>query len=111
MSALKGRSRDDGGERRARRQSFGQWIGGAAMAAGGVGMAMRGDRLIGPLIAQVGCGPRYVATGDDIPAGHDVSESQRYPNHLLDDHLKKYGGWCEFDIAKNGTTSSTEISG
>jgi hypothetical protein len=58
-----------------------------------------------------GCGLRYVATGDDVPAGHDVSESERFPNHLVDDHLKKWGVWCEYDVAKNGTTSVTEISG
>src|SRR6185503_4978182 len=63
-----------------------------------------------PAEAQ-GCGLRYVATGDDIPAGHDVSESERYPNHLVDDHLKKWGAWCEYDIAKEGTTSVTEITG
>src|SRR5262245_60783681 len=58
-----------------------------------------------------GCGLRYVAAADDIPAGHDVEESERYPNHLMDDHLKKWGAWCEFDIAKNATTSSTYITG
>jgi len=63
------------------------------------------------LAAQVGCGLRYVAAADDIPAGHDVQESERYPNHLIDDHLKKWGAWCEYDIAKNGTTSATYITG
>jgi len=58
-----------------------------------------------------GCGLRYVAAADDIPAGHDVSESERYPNHLIEDHMKKWGAWCEYDIATNGTTSSTYITG
>src|SRR5262249_49642868 len=58
-----------------------------------------------------GCGLRYVATGDDIPAGHDVGQMERYPDHLFNDHLKKWGAWCEYDIAQNGTTSPTEISG
>src|SRR6185503_17997212 len=84
------------------------------LAAGGglaVGLmvAANSDRQTA-LFAQ-GCGLRYVATGDDIPAGHDVSEGQRYPDHLVNDHLKKWGSWCEFDIARNGTTSPTEISG
>lgn len=58
-----------------------------------------------------GCGLHYVAAADDIPAGHDVSESDRYPNQLYDNHLKTWGAWCEYDIAKNGTTSSTYITG
>jgi hypothetical protein len=58
-----------------------------------------------------GCGLHYVAAADDIPSGHDVQESERYPNHLFDDHLKKWGAWCEYDIAKEGTTSSTYITG
>src|SRR5262245_25164323 len=64
-----------------------------------------------PVAHAQGCGLRFVAAGDDIPAGHDVSESERYPNHLMDDHLKKWGAWCEYDIAQNGTTSSTYITG
>jgi len=58
-----------------------------------------------------GCGLHYVAAADDIPSGHDVSESERYPNHLMDDHLKKWGAWCEYDIAKEGTKSSDYITG
>jgi hypothetical protein len=61
--------------------------------------------------AQTFCGLRYVAAGDDVPAGHDVSESERYSHHLWEDHLKTWGQWCEFNIAKNGTTSLTEITG
>src|SRR5689334_20923174 len=64
-----------------------------------------------PVVYAQGCGLRYVAVADDIPAGHDVSESERYPNHLMEDHLKKWGAWCEFDQAQNGTTSSTYITG
>jgi hypothetical protein len=63
------------------------------------------------VVQAQGCGLRFVATGDDIPAGHDVSQSERYPDHLLNDHLKKWGAWCEYDIAQNGTTSPTEITG
>src|SRR5262249_18064608 len=64
-----------------------------------------------PVLRARGCGLHSVAAADDIPAGHDVSESQRYPNHLMDDHLKKWGAWCEYDIAHNGTTSNTYITG
>jgi hypothetical protein len=73
-------------------------------------LVLRSDRLTTVLHAQA-CGLRYVAAGDDIPAGHDVSSSQRYADHLLNDHLKTWGAWCEYDVAQNGTTSSTEISG
>jgi hypothetical protein len=83
----------------------------AAVTAAALGaVAAVGDRLVSVAHAQ-GCGLHYVAAADDIPAGHDVSESQRYPNHLMDDHLKKWGAWCEYDIAQNGTTSSTYITG
>jgi hypothetical protein len=63
------------------------------------------------VVSAQGCGLHYVAAADDIPAGHDVSSSQRYPDHLYNDHLKKWGAWCEYDIAQNGTTSSTYITG
>ena len=56
------------------------------------------------------CARRYISTGDDIPFGHDVEETERFPSHLLEDHLKKWGPWCNYNIAQNGTTSSTEIS-
>jgi len=56
------------------------------------------------------CGDKYIASGDHIPAGHEVSESERYPNQLLTDHLETYG-FCLFNIAKNETTSSNLITG
>ncbi|MFZ2490906.1 MAG: hypothetical protein WA208_05440, partial [Thermoanaerobaculia bacterium] len=54
---------------------------------------------------------RYVAAGDAIPAGKEVQESERYPDQLMERHLKKWGAWNEYDIAKDGTTSATFISG
>ena len=57
------------------------------------------------------CARRLVAGGDHYPAGHDIEEAERYPNHLLEDALKKWGPWCSYDIAKNETTSATYISG
>ncbi len=64
----------------------------------------------GSVVEAQDCARRYVSTGDDLPFGHDVSETERFPNHLLEDHLKKWGPWCNYDIAQNGTTSSQEIS-
>jgi hypothetical protein len=59
--------------------------------------------------AQTGC-RIYVAGGDHIPAGHEVSESERYPEQLLADHLQPVG-WCLYNLAQNETTSATYISG
>jgi hypothetical protein len=56
------------------------------------------------------CGKRYIAAGDHIPAGHEVSDSERFPTQLLEDHLAKFG-WCVFNIAANETTSATYITG
>ena len=104
-------NRQGGTERnRTLRQVVIRLLAGGSVAVGLMVAAASSDRLTVALSAQ-GCGLRYVATGDDIPAGHDVSNSERYPDHLYTDHLKKWGLWCEFDIAKNGTTSPTEISG
>src|SRR5580765_3785048 len=76
-------------------------------------LALLGLAAWQPALAQTspGCGLHYVAAADDIPAGHDDSDNQKYPDHLYNDHLKKWGAWCEYDIAKNGTTSGTYISG
>jgi hypothetical protein len=60
--------------------------------------------------AATGC-RIYVASGDDIAAGHDLNDnSKRYPEQLLADHLKA-PGWCVFNQAKNGQTSSSYITG
>ena len=56
------------------------------------------------------CGRKYVAGGDDVPAGNTIQSSQTYPSHLLNDHMAKFG-FCLFNTAQNGTTSSTYISG
>ena len=56
------------------------------------------------------CGKRYVAGGDHVPAGHEVSISERFPSQLLTDHLDDYG-WCLFNLAENETTSLTYITG
>jgi hypothetical protein len=56
------------------------------------------------------CGRNYVAGGDHIPAGHEVSESERYPEQLIEQHAAAYG-FCVFNLAEDGTTSATYISG
>jgi hypothetical protein len=62
------------------------------------------------LIAQ-DCARRYIAGGDHLPAGHEVSEDERYPSQLLDDHLKKWGPWCVYNTAVNEATSQVYING
>ena len=100
----------DGSRRkRTTRSTFARLTTGAAVALFLMIPAATGERLA-PVLSAQGCGLRYVAAADDIPAGHDVSESERYPDHLMEDHLKKWGSWCEWDIAQNATTSATYIS-
>jgi hypothetical protein len=62
--------------------------------------------------AEAAAGPRiYVASGDDIPAGRDLNDNaKRYPEKLLEDHLIS-PGWAVYNQAKNGTTSSSYITG
>ncbi len=56
------------------------------------------------------CGKRYIAAGDHVPAGHEVSKSERFPSQLREDHLAAFG-FCSMNIAVNETTSATYISG
>ena len=37
------------------------------------------------------CARHYVAGGDHYPAGHEIEEAERYPNHFREDHLKTWG--------------------
>lgn len=64
-----------------------------------------------PVAEAQDCTRRLVAGGDHLPAGHEISTNERYPDHLLADHLSTWGPWCNLDIAKNGTTSQSYISG
>lgn len=57
------------------------------------------------------CARRYVAGGDHLPAGHEVDEDERYPSHLLNDHLTTWGPWCVYNTAANEATSTTFITG
>lgn len=60
--------------------------------------------------AAAGC-RIYVASGDDIPNGNKLDDNaSRFPEQLLADHLVS-PGWCLYNQGKNGTTSSSFISG
>ncbi|HEY0592455.1 MAG TPA: hypothetical protein VGF40_11850 [Thermoanaerobaculia bacterium] len=76
------------------------------------GLLLLGAALLLPAPAAAqGCGLHYVAAGDAITAGKEVTESERYPNQLVERHLKTWGAWCLYDIAKDETTSQTYITG
>lgn len=77
-------------------------LAGLALAAG----------LPGAETAEAAAGCRiYVASGDDVTAGHDLNDNaKRYPEQLLNDHLKS-PGWCLYNQGKNGQTSSSYITG
>ena len=52
-----------------------------------------------------------MASGDDIPNGNKLDDNaSRFPEQLLADHLIS-PGWCLYNQGKNGTTSSSFISG
>jgi hypothetical protein len=88
------------------------WGAGAALGLLAVGAAYdRAPSFTSAVVEAQDCARRYVAGGDHYPAGHEIEENERFPNHLLEDHLKKWGPWCLYDIAKNETTSATYISG
>lgn len=84
---------------------------GAAAAVVGALVAYEAAREV-EVASAADCAKRYVAGGDHVPAGHEVSESERYPQQLLDEHLiPSPGAWCVYNVAANGTTSATYISG
>jgi hypothetical protein len=52
----------------------------------------------------------YVAAGDDVTNGNDLSDdSKRYPEQLVEDHIKT-PGWCLYNQGKNAQTSSSFVS-
>ena len=60
--------------------------------------------------AAAGC-RIYVASGDDLTNGKEMNDNgSRYPEKLLADKIKA-PGWCLFNQAKNGQTSSSYITG
>ena len=56
------------------------------------------------------CGKRYLAGGDHLPAGHEVSVSERFPSQLRENHLQNYG-WCLINLSEDETTSLSYITG
>jgi hypothetical protein len=96
------------------RSSFARLAGSLVVAAG---LGIAGTNFDPPpawtpaVLEAQDCARHYVAGGDHYPAGHEIEEAERYPNHLLEDHLKTWGPWCLYNQSKNETTSSTYITG
>ena len=94
----------------------GRASGRAALARLVAGLLAAAGLLLGTATAPAAaadppiCGRNYVAGGDHYPAGHEVSETERYPEKLIELHGATYG-FCVFNLAENETTSSTYNSG
>ncbi|MHC4442322.1 MAG: SGNH/GDSL hydrolase family protein [Planctomycetota bacterium] len=78
------------------------------LPVGGIVLSRPGELLaVEPPLGV--CGDKYVACGDHVPAGEEVSESERYPNQLLTEHLETYG-FCLFNLAQEDTTSMSYMT-
>ena len=86
-------------------------LGGLTAAAVSVaGLTLGGPAVTDHAEAAAGC-RIYVASGDDVVNGKELDDnSKRFPEQLLEDHLVS-PGWCLYNQGKNGTTTSTYISG
>jgi hypothetical protein len=82
----------------------------AVVAAGVAAVVTRADD-----VTPTSCGKRYVAGGDHLPAGAEISGTQRYSYHLLFDHLKGNTAlpqpWCLRSTAQDGATTLTYYNG
>jgi hypothetical protein len=77
----------------------------ALLALTGIGWSLAGQ--VPDVLA--GCNI-YVASGDDVVNGHDLNDdSKRYPEQLVNDHIKT-PGWCLYNQGQNGQTSSAFIT-
>ena len=98
-----------------RRSSRGRVSGRAAIARLAAGVLAASGLLVATASLPAAgadppiCGRNYVAGGDHVPAGHEVSEDERYPEKLIELHGATYG-FCVFNLAENETTSTTYIS-
>jgi hypothetical protein len=96
-------------------KSSGLRLAGGIVAAMGLVLAVaifqHAPELSSTVLLAQDCARHYVAGGDHYPAGHEIEEAERYPNHLREDHLKTWGPWCLYNQAKNEATSATYITG
>jgi len=59
------------------------------------------------------CAYQYVATGDSVAYGADMTTRIPYPDYLFNDHVKYLPGqpWCETNLAQSGAKTSHYING
>jgi hypothetical protein len=83
----------------------------AALALLALVVAATAGRDAAPSVAEAAGCRIYVASGDDVTNGRELDDdARRYPEQLVEDHIKT-PGWCLFNQGKDGQTSSTYISG
>jgi hypothetical protein len=76
---------------------------GAALVLALSGVVIRADGQLETALA--GCNI-YVGAGDDVPRGHDLNDdASRYPEQLVEDHIKT-PGWCLYNQGEDGQTSA-----
>jgi sugar lactone lactonase YvrE len=62
--------------------------------------------------SPTGCRNAYMAGGDSIPFGADLTSGLNYPAHLLNDHLVKLNSnWCLKNSAQSGASTPDYICG
>lgn len=82
-------------------------VGGLGAAAASKGGAIRNQAGL----ATACHGPVYLAGGDSVPAGTDLTSGEAYPLHLLNDHLTGLqGGYCLGSTAQSGATSADYLA-
>jgi len=89
-----------------------------ATRLGAIGMAIllsasfsASQPATGTSSAEAAAGCRiYVASGDDVTNGKAMdANASRYPEQLIEDHIKA-PGWCLYNQGKNGQTSASYIT-
>lgn len=81
-----------------------------AITAAGTSLLTAPVRGGGSVVSAAECARHYVATGDHVPAGHEVGDDEAYPDQLLADRLEPVGPWCLYDFSKNEATSTGYIT-
>lgn len=95
-------------------QYFGFYaVGGSSVATIAVSSSV--DFAVGEFGISAGCASNsknYVATGDSIPFGAELSEGTNYPTHLLTDHLIPLdASYCSTNLAQSGASTANYRSG
>ena len=79
------------------------------IAAGAALVGLRRPR--GCLVQRAGLRPALRGQRGSPTRRPRIEEAERYPNHLLEDLLKKWGPWCLYNVSKDEATSKKYITG